>query len=126
MKVTLQLTLERVIKAVEGATYRNLSHAIASIRKSIIANISSSPHPSAPGTPPNTRRGQLRRAIVYDVQGDSAIAGPRHSFVGESGAGQEFGGKYKDRNLPARPYMGPGLEEGAPRFAQDWEGSIGE
>lgn len=126
IQVTLQLELERIEKAAEGATYRNLGHAAASIRKDVISTIQPGVRPSPPGTPPHTKTKQLPRAIVYSVEGSSAVVGPRASFVGQSGEGHEFGGKYKDRTLPERAFMWPGLQRGAPRFASDWEGSIGE
>ncbi len=40
IKVTLQLELERILKAVEDTKYKNLGHAAASIRKDVIASIS--------------------------------------------------------------------------------------
>jgi hypothetical protein len=85
---------------------------------------------SPPGTPPYTSTGQLPRAIVFDATKDGAVIGPRASIVGESAHAQEFGGEYRGGHFPedaeARAFMYPALVAAAPRFADDWQGSIGE
>lgn len=119
-------TSKRVTVATEKAAYRNFKHAAASIRKEAIESIVKAEGPSAPGTPPHTRRNQLRRAIVFDADQYGAIIGPRHSVVGEAGAAHEFGGEFKGGMFPERSYMGPALEANLDRFAAEWAGSVGE
>jgi len=92
-------------------------------------SILTSPEPSLPGRPPHTRRGALREAIASSdpelVGGElSVLVGALSSEVGEMGSLHEFGGPYMGQDYPARPFMGPALEEnsdGAPHF----EGSFG-
>ncbi len=116
-----------VEKAVEKASYRNLGHAAASIRKAAMKLIRRSKRPSKPGKPPRTRKGALRRAILFDVDEHqlSAFIGPAESRVGTAGEAHEFGGDYMGADFPARPFMGPALEEAAPRMLDSWEGSLG-
>jgi phage gpG-like protein len=81
--------------------------------------------PSAPGSPPHTRRNQLKNAIVYYAKRGEATIGPRASRVGTSATAHEFGGQYKDESFPARPFMGPALDRDVPLFGNSFAGSIG-
>ena len=132
-------------KPVKDAKFSNFFHAAASIRKGSRASIKAAPKEtrrrarrrggrivarsrhgaSKPGSPPFTRRGQLRNAILFDVNDKSAIIGPRQSFVGQAGAAHELGETFRGTDYPERPYMGPALEEALPRFARNWKASIG-
>ena len=124
--------IDKVAKAMEKANFRNLGHAAASLRKRVIESVKDSPLPSRPGRPPNTRRGALRRAVVYkvDQDGEAAIIGARYSRFGEAGKFHEFGGTRKGKDyiatvLPPRPFMGPALEASSDRLAAEWSSSIG-
>lgn len=127
--------MDKVATAAQRAKYRNLQHAAASIRKTMIGSIEPSDEPSPPGKPPHTRRrvskkgkalkGHLPRSIVYHVS-DTAVIGPRYSIVGDSAKAHEFGGEYKGQEYPARPFAFPALEDNLDRFASEWAGSIGE
>jgi phage gpG-like protein len=68
--------------------------------------------PSRPGTPPNTHTKQLPRSIVFaaDSSGGSFVIGPSRSGIDEIGQVHEFGGKFRGRNYPARPFMRPAIE----------------
>lgn len=125
-------TMDKVEKAVTNGNYRNLNHAAASLRKAVRASMHTAPTASAPGRPPNTRRRQLPNAMLFNVSDDgtSAIIGPIFSRAGEAGFIHEFGGPHvgKDhahRVFPPRPFMGPALEQAAPRMAAEWSNSIG-
>jgi phage gpG-like protein len=128
--------MSRVAKATEVATFRNLGHAAARIRKDAIESIEPSDEPSEPGKPPHTRRrvsragkalkGHLQRAIVYASDKETATIGPRESIVGESASAHEHGGEYMGGEFPARPFMRPALERNLDKFHRDWAGSIGE
>ena len=119
--------ISRIQKAADTAGYRNLGHAAASLRKTAVASIARSDEPSEPGEPPHTRRGQLPRAIRFDVDRtkQEAVIGPRASVVGEAGAAHEFGEEFRGTDYDERPYMFPALDANLDRFASDWAGSIG-
>jgi hypothetical protein len=130
---------KRVLDAADKAAFKNLGHAASAIRKTAIESIKPAEGPSPPGTPPHThtagvtkkgklKKGHLPRAIVYDVDKakQEAVVGPRASVVGESGAAHELGEEFRGDDYPERPYMSPALEANAPRFADEYAGSIGE
>jgi phage gpG-like protein len=125
LKVKIIDETKNVEKAVEKASFENLGHAGASIRRKAIASIEKSDKASPAGSPPHTRIGELRKAISFDVEDKStAVIGPRASAVGQVGAAQEFGGRYKGGDFPKRPFMGPALEESLDRFHESWRGSV--
>ncbi len=117
-------------KAADKAAFRNFGHAAASIRKDAAASIKRSHKPSRRGQPPHTRRGkgnaQLKRSLRFAANKEGAIIGPRHSFVGESGAAHELGQTFRGQQFDERPFMGPALERAAKRMGSDWKGTIGE
>lgn len=144
----------KVQAAVDRATNRAIAKTIFAIRKDAQASIVKAPKisrtagiardargrflkgsgrkrvshvASAPGTPPYTARGQLKNAIVYahDKAAKRAIAGPRFSVVGESGAAHEFGGDFKGDSYPERRFMGPSLERNINTYSAELGGSIG-
>lgn len=55
--------------------------------------------PAAPGQPPKTYRGRIRRAIVYavDRERQNAVIGPDRRIIGRIGHVHEFGGREKRR-----------------------------
>jgi len=116
----------KVVRAAKRAVIETLGHAGGYIRKVAQHSIRRSPKPSAPGTPPHTRRGQIRRAIRYAVEKDkqSVVIGPDVDVVGTSGMAHEFGGKYKRQRYPKRPYMGPALKETEPQLPDMWKDSV--
>jgi hypothetical protein len=139
---------QRIKDAAGKAAFRNFGHAAASIRKDAQASITKATEvtkatfsraggkrrmvsrahhaPSPPGSPPLTTKGLLPRAILFSADKDGAVVGPAASIAGMVGQAHEFGGDYKGATYPERPFMFPALERAIPRFAGDWEGSIGE
>jgi hypothetical protein len=119
---------KRVADATERATFRNLGHAAAAIRRDAVESIVVAEGPSSPGTPPHTRRRQLKRAIRFDQDrvAQEAVVGPMASLVGEAGRAHELGGEFRGHEYPERSYMLPALEKNLDRFHSDWAGSIGE
>lgn len=119
--------LKKVSEAADKAVGRNLFKSAGKIRRVAVGSITRSPDASAPGTPPHTRRGDIRRAILFDVDRSkrNAVVGPRYSVVGPAAAVQEFGEEYYGVQYPERPFMGPALDEVAPDFAAGFSGSIG-
>jgi hypothetical protein len=116
----------KVVKAAKKANIETLGHAGGYIRKVAQHSIKRSPKPSAPGTPPNTRRGQLPRAVRYAVEKDkqSVVIGPDVDVVGTSATAHEFGGRYKRQRYAKRAFMGPALEETKPKLPPMWAGSV--
>ena len=106
--------------------FEGLAHAAATIRLIARRSIRRSPVASAPGTPPHTRRGQLRRAILYAVEKDrqSVVIGPDYGLIGLSATPHEFGGRYRRERYPKRAFMGPALENVEDRLPKFWAGSV--
>jgi len=139
LSVRIEDYTQKVVQAAEKASFRNIPHAAAAIRKTAVESIVSAEGPSAPGSPPHThtakvtksgkqRKGELQRAIVYDYDrnSQSAVIGPRESVVGPSGAAHEFGGASRGETYPERPFMGPALQSNLSRFTSEFQGSISE
>lgn len=128
MRATTVDNTRAVKKAADKASFKNLGHAAASVRKTAIKSIKRSVKPSRRGQPPHTRRARkLPRAIYYAAEKDklSSIVGPVASRVGTVGEAHEFGRTYMGQDFPARPFMGPALEENLDRIPSYWAHSIG-
>lgn len=128
IKVTSQLAFGVLQRAVDRAIYLSLRHAALSIRKHVRESIKESPEASRPGEPVRTRggRGNVKNSIFADVNNNSAIIGPRYSFVGDAMEAHEFGKRRGVNKYEARPTMAPGLLANTDRFAESFRGSIGE
>ena len=98
----------------------------AYIRRAAQSKVRQSRNPSQPGEPPHTRRGALKRGILFGVdrRTNSVVVGPSIRFVGTSMQAHEFGGGYKRERYPKRPLMGPSLRESAPHLARMWENAV--
>jgi hypothetical protein len=129
IKAGAEFEPQKIEKPVEKAAYESFRNAGFSIRKAVRKSIHKSRDASQPGSPPTTRgrgRRNLRDAIFTVADKESAIVGPRYSYVGDSGEAHEFGKPRGRDDFDERPFMGPALEKSLPRFASDWQGSIGE
>jgi phage gpG-like protein len=117
------LSVERKVK---DGNIQALNHAAAAIRLTARRSIRRSDKCSDPGTPPNTRKGQLREAILYAVEKEnaSAVIGPTYEAVGLSATAHEFGGMYMGSHFPIRAFMGPALEAIRPRLPDFWLASV--
>jgi len=117
---------KKVLAKAKQGNFKSLGHAGAAIRLTARRSIRRRKKASPEGQPPSTRRGQLRSAILYDVdkQNDLVVIGPSHSKVGASGSAHEHGGKYKRQRYPKRPFMGPALEKIKDRLPKLWAGSV--
>lgn len=113
-------------RAMKHAGRKALGRAGAYVRRTARNSVRRSKDASAAGTPPNTRRGLVRNAVLFGVENDgrSVVIGPAKSFVGISMTAHEFGGRFRGRNYPARPLMGPALRQSAPKLPKLWEDSI--
>jgi len=104
----------------------SMQHAAGSIRltaqRSILKRGKRVRHgASPPGTPPYTT-GPLRSSIYYSVSSDyqKAYIGPSASRIGLIGRVHEFGGPFRGRKYPKRPFMWPALQKTIPELAQFW------
>ena len=98
----------------------------AYVRKVAQSKVKTSPNPSPPGSPPHSRKGLLRRAILFGAEPDRkrVLIGPGFRFVGTSASAHEFGGGYKGDRYPKRPFMGPALRESIPHLAELWRDAV--
>lgn len=135
-RVRIENRFDRVKSAEERATFKNLGHAGAVVRKISSRSItkgarrrqgSDKQKPSDPGKPPRTRRGGLKKAILFGFEGkDHVLIGPSVDLVGDSGSAHEHGGKFRGQTYPRRPFMQPGLEKLYPQIPSIWRDSIRE
>jgi len=120
---TLQRRLDRGL-------FRSLGNAAAAIRNTARSLIVRSKTPSAPGEAIHSATGQAAwsNAVLYavDERAGDAVVGFNAAVMGESMSGHEKGERYMGTDFPERPTMGPALEINLVRFADEFEGSIGE
>jgi len=114
----------KVRKAAKHASVKSFGHAGALIRKVARQSIKRSPTPADAGAPPHTRKGQLKRAILYAAGKDAVVVGPDAGIVGTSGSAHEFGGRYRRNRYEKRPFMGPALEKAKDRLPRTWANSV--
>jgi hypothetical protein len=124
VKVKTRFDKGKVKRAVSTAKVTGLGHAGALVRKIARNSIRRSAKESPPGSPPHTRKGQIKRAILYAVERDRVVIGPSADVVGESGKAHEFGGRFRKEVFPKRPFMGPALEKTKERLPSLWQGSV--
>ena len=123
---------KKAMAAIKRAEIRSLIHAAAAIRLYAARSIRQSPrdNPSAPGAPPHTRRGLLRKSILYALLEERgtpvAIVGPSFDLAGLSGAAHEFGRHFRGVDHTPRPFMGPALDVIANRLPEFFGNSIQE
>jgi hypothetical protein len=126
MKCRSRFDARKVRKKADAGAFKSLNHAAAAIRLTARRSIRRSPKESAAGTPPHTRRGLLKRALLYNVDKAKmrAVIGPAYSIVGRSGSAHEFGSKYYGRKYPKRSFIGPALRKQESRISRFWSASI--
>lgn len=126
MKCEVEFDEDGLATRIARASRDILRRAGAYVRRVAQRKVVTSPKPSAPGQPPHSRRGLLKRAILFGLgNGDrSVLVGPGFSFVGESASAHEFGGKYRKERYPKRQLMGPALKESAPHIAKMWDNAV--
>jgi len=121
----------RIQRAVDRAKRRVLVRQGAYVRTVAQHLIHERPGASRPGNPPHSHRGFLRDQIyyAYDLAAESVVIGPRVFTPNRDvPALLEFGGlgfqPGRSGHYPARPYMGPALEQSRPKLAEFWQGSV--
>ena len=135
-----------VAGAVGKATRRVLSRFGAFVRRGAKSSIRKRKRTSAPGEPPSSHTGLLKRLIYfgYDRQRRSVVIGPQrlNQKVGDAPAALEYGGSVSaplrrdETRLPrrsqrrrrvkikARPYMGPAFQKERPKLPAMWRESV--
>ena len=124
----------------DAATRRVLSKFGAFVRRGARSSIRKRKRTSAPGEPPSSHTGLLRRFIFfgYDPTKRSVVIGPArlNQKIGDAPAALEYGGtstviedlrgKRKKRRvrMAARPYMGPAFETEKPKLPAMWRDSV--
>jgi len=126
VKAKARFDAGKVVKRVKKANIESLGHAGAVVRLTARRSIRKRKGPSAPGTPPHTRHGQLRRAVVYAVEKreERVVIGPEYATVGPVGMPHEFGGRFRGRRYRPRPFMGPALMKVKDRLPRKWAMSV--
>ena len=125
MRCELDFDEDGLVARIVRASRDILRRAGAYVRRVAQRKVATSPRPSQPGRPPHSRKGLLKRAILFGSDGDrSVLVGPGFNFVGESASAHEFGGKYRRERYPKRPLMGPALKETAPHVAKMWRDAV--
>ena len=126
--VRIEFAEDRLLGAMKQANRKALGRVGAYVRKAAVNSVRKSKKASAAGTPPNTRRGLLKHAVLFGVEAGAGrvVIGPARSLIGISMTAHEFGGRYRGREYPRRPLMGPALEHAAPRLPKLWENSLRE
>ena len=91
---------DAVRNAVKRAAWKNLAHAAAGLRKAAQYSIKTRAASSEPGSPPTTRKGALRRSILFALEGDSvAVIGPSVNLISDVARAHEHGGKQRPRAI---------------------------
>ena len=126
MKVQTRMDVKKLLRKARRANIESLDHAGGAIRLTARRSIRKSPNPSAPGRPPHTRRGLLRKSILYavDKARQMVVIGPAYGVVGRSATAHEFGGRYRRQHYQKRRFMGPALEKTRNRLPRYWAASI--
>lgn len=137
---------EKVKKAMDRATRRNMSKFGAFTRQRAKTSIRKRKGVSAPGNPPHSHVGLLRKGIFFsfDATARSVVIGPV-LLRGRSGGNEsvprllEEGGRVRRRNQSRgrgrrrarktavyrpRPYMGPAFEETKRELGPIWRDSV--
>jgi len=140
--VTKQMFFDRkaVTSAVDRATRKVLSRFGAFVRTSARHSIRKRKRASAPGEPPSSHTGLLRKFIFFGFDRDrrSVVIGPqrRNQKVGDAPHALEYGGtstvveglrsrrKKRRIKIAARPFMGPAFEREKPKLPAMWAKSI--
>lgn len=130
---------KEVVAALGRASVKVLSRFGAFVRKTAQQSIKSRKGVSAPGSPPSSHRGTLKRGVVfgYDLAQRSVVIGARpvsgtvtsaslHALEagGRSLIKRKKDGKLEPIDIKPRPFMGPAFRHELPGFPQLWANSV--
>jgi hypothetical protein len=122
----------KVLGAVDKGTRKVLSRFGAFVRRTTRGSIRKRKKTSAPGQPPTSHTGFLKRFIFFsfDPNRKSVVIGPMRLNQKTTDAPHtlEYGGSTtldkKKVNIRPRPYMGPAFEKEKPKLPQMWKNAI--
>ena len=122
LKQKTQFDTEKIKRKVRKANIESLSGTGAYIRRVARNKIIQSPNSAPVGSAPHSRRGQLKKSLLFGVdrQRNSVVIGPAASLIGQSMVAHEYG---KER-YPRRPLMGPSLQQSRSRLPAMWADSV--
>lgn len=125
-KVKIKDSTKIVAEKAKKASIEKLGHAGAALRLVVRRSIRVRKKPSPVGLPPHSRKGLLRRAIMYAVEKalQTVVVGPDFDVIADAGKAHEFGGKFRKERYDKRPYMGPGLAKVKDRLTKFWYDSV--
>jgi hypothetical protein len=124
---------DAIAQATDRARDKWLMTAGAMIRRTAQRSMKRRQGPSAPGTPPNSHVGTLRRLIFFahDKANDTVVAGPVGFPLGSTtgAAVVTLGGSFTRRDgvtseFPARPLMQPAYEERREDILNAWRNTV--
>lgn len=126
MESRIEFDEKLLLAKVAKASIDVLRRMGAYVRKVARSKVKISPEASPPGTPPNSRNGLLKRAILFGVEKrkQSVVIGPSEAIIGTAQSAHEFGGAYKNERYPKRPLMGPSLKESVPHLTKFWQDAV--
>lgn len=126
-----------VLGKVDRATRRVLSRFGAFVRRTARSSIRKRKKTSAPGAPPSSHSGLLKKFIFfgYEPRKRSVVIGPvrlTQKGRGEAPPLLEYGGttaverrgKRKSARIRARPFMGPAMAKEKPKLPAMWRDSV--
>ena len=127
----------KVLGAVDTATRKVFSRFGAFVRRTARGSIRKRKASSAPGAPPSSHTGLLKRFIFFsfDPNRKSVVIGPMRlteNNRGDAPSALEYGGtvmlkRDKDKtkvNIRSRPFMGPAFEKEKPNVPALWRDSV--
>ena len=83
MKCEVEFDEDGLVARIARAGRDILRRAGAYVRRVAQRKVVTSPKPSTPGQPPHSRKGLLKRAILFASDGErSVLVGPGFNFVG--------------------------------------------
>lgn len=112
--------IKELLRKARAATFKNLGHAGAALRRAAQRKIRRSKEPSEVGTPPHTARGALKNSILYAVEGERGVViGPSVNLISDVAAAHEHG-------LPQKPKSARGISEADALIAgTNWKMYVG-
>lgn len=123
-----------VTSAIDAGKRRALAKAGAFVRRRARSSIRKRKAVSAPGQPPSSHSGELRKLLffAYDPASQSVVVGPAKFRRGEAPPLLEYGGTVVRRTKAgasahryrARPFMGPALAADLPKISEQFRDQI--
>lgn len=124
----------KVLGAVDTATRKVFSRFGAFVRRTARGSIRKRKASSAPGAPPSSHTGLLKRFIFFsfDPTRKSVVIGPMRlteNNRGDAPSALEYGGtatldKKKKVHIRPRPFMGPAFDKEKPKLPALWQNSV--